>query len=229
MYVRWPQRATAVAVHVSSSWEPGWRRGPALSRPWPAPRIPTRCSAGLKWRSVGPTGAAARLPWPAARPGPSSKKILRGDRGRPLEDERMAGRRGLRRADKFLKTSSVGAVARAEVEYLTFVYPSGWARSSCARNIHPGRKASTGRVPTEARPGPRRLARFRWPCARIQSTAEEPGCRVRRRARRSLPGTDARGVYRSRDGARRGTACCSANAKTGAVDLSMDPNAPDTL
>ncbi|MCU0250894.1 MAG: hypothetical protein MUE61_11830 [Vicinamibacterales bacterium] len=222
MHARWPHRVTAVAamLFVLGSWA-GDR--PLAQQPPPEGAYPEAMFSGLKWRSIGPDrgGRSIAVAGSAARP----LEYYFGATGGGLWKTTDGGTTWSPAADKFLKTSSVGAVAVAESN--PDVVYVGMGEVQLRGNIIQGdgvyRSADGGK--TWAHAG---LADSRA-IARLRVHPKNPDIVYAAVLGDPYAASDARGVYRSRDGGKAWERVLFRDAKTGAVDLSMDPNDPDTL
>ena len=111
MHVRWPRRATVVAIlfGVLVSWA-GDR--PRAQQAGGGAGYPDAMFSGLKWRSVGPDrgGRSIAVAGSASRP----LEYYFGATGGGLWKTTDGGTTWSPAADKFLRSSSVGAVAVAE-------------------------------------------------------------------------------------------------------------------
>ncbi len=178
---------------------------------------------GLKWRSVGPDrgGRSIAVAGSAARP----LEYYFGATGGGLWKTTDGGTTWKPVADAFLKTSSVGAVAVAESNP-DIVYV-GMGEVQLRGNIIQGdgvyRTSDGGK--TWAHVG---LADS-MAVARIRVHPKNPDLVYAAVLGNPYAATEQRGVFRSRDGGKTWDRVLFRDAKTGAVDLSMDPNAPDTL
>ena len=210
--------------HVRRSWDLGRRPAARAAGRRRSARTRTRCSAACGGGASAPTGAAARLPWRGARRGRSSTTS-----GRPaaaLWKTTDGGTTWSPVADKFLKTSSVGAVAVAESN--PDVVYVGMGEIATARQHHPGRRRlqdDRRRQDLDARRAwPTRRPSRGSACIRRTRTSSTPRCSAI-----PTPPPTQRGVFRSRDGGKTWERVLFRDEKTGAVDLSMDPNNPDML
>ena len=222
MHHRWPHRATAVAIVVSvlgALAGDGTRAQQAAS----AAAYAESMFAGLRWRSVGPDrgGRSIAVAGSAARP----LEYYFGATGGGLWKTTDGGTTWTPAADKDLRTSSVGAVAVAESN--PDVVYVGMGEVQLRGNIIQGdgiyRTSDGGK--TWAHMG---LAES-MAIARIRVHPKNPDVVYAAVLGNPYAATEQRGVYRSRDGGKTWDRVLFRDSKTGAVDLSMDPAAPDTL
>ena len=131
----WPRRATAVAVvmGVLGTWAGGGTRAQQAGTD---AVYPDAMFGGLNWRSIGPDrgGRSIAVAGSAARP----LEYYFGATGGGLWKTTDGGTTWSPAADKFLKTSSVGAVAVAESN--PDVVYVGMGEDRTARQHHPGRR-----------------------------------------------------------------------------------------
>ena len=176
--------------------------------------------SGLRWRSVGPDrgGRSIAVAGSAARP----LEYYFGATGGGLWKTTDGGTTWSPAADKFLESSSVGAVAVAESN--PDVVYVGMGEVQLRGNIIQGdgvyRTADGGKTWTHAGLADSRAI------ARIRVHPKNPDVVYAAVLGDPYAATDARGVYRSRDGGKAWERVLFRDAKTGAVDLSMDPNDP---
>src|SRR5512139_959538 len=220
MHVRWPHRATVVAVlfAVVMSWA-GDR--PRAQQAGGGAGYPDAMFSGLKWRSVGPDrgGRSIAVAGSASRP----LEYYFGATGGGVWKTMDGGTTWVSAADKFLKSSSVVAVADSNPD----VVYVGMGEVQLRGNIIQGDgiyKTSDGGK-TWAHVG---LADS-MAVARIRVHPKNADVVYAAVLGNPYAATEQRGVFRSRDGGKTWDRVLFRDPKTGAVDLSMDPNAPDTL
>jgi len=222
MHARWQRRAAGAAavILMLGAWPGDAPRAQAPPGPAGYPEV---MFSGLKWRSIGPDrgGRSIAVAGSAARP----LEYYFGATGGGLWKTTDGGTTWSPAADKFLESSSVGAIAVAEsnpdVGYV------GTGETELRGNIIQGdgvyRTADGGKTWAHAGlPDSKAIARIRVhpknPDIVFAAVLGDP-----------YAATEQRGVYRSRDGGKSWERVLFRDAKTGAVDLSMDPNDPDTL
>ena len=222
MPARWTCRATAVAVVLTVLAASAADRTRAEQTGTGA-AYPESMFSGLRWRSIGPDrgGRSIAVAGSSARP----LEYYFGATGGGVWKTTDGGTTWGPVADTFLKTSSVGAVAVAESNP-DIVYV-GMGEVQLRGNIIQGdgvyRSSDGGK--TWAHAG---LAES-MAVARIRIHPKNPDLVYAAVLGDPYAPTGQRGVFRSRDGGKTWDRVLFRDAKTGAVDLSMDPNAPETL
>jgi photosystem II stability/assembly factor-like uncharacterized protein len=222
MHVRWPHRAILAAVlfAVFMSWA-GDR--PRAQQAGGGAAYPDAMFSGLKWRSVGPDrgGRSIAVAGSAARP----LEYYFGATGGGLWKTTDGGTTWSPAADRYLKSSSVGAVAVAESN--PDVVYVGLGEVQLRGNIIQGdgmyKTTDGGKTWTHVGLGDSMAV------ARIRVHPKNADVVYAAVLGNPYAATEQRGVFRSRDGGRTWDRVLFRDGKTGAVDLSMDPNAPDTL
>jgi len=222
MHARWPHRATAVAAMlvVLSAWAGDGTRAQQAGA---GAAYPDTMFSGLKWRSVGPDrgGRSIAVAGSAARP----LEYYFGATGGGVWKTTDGGTTWSPAADKFLKTSSVGAAAVAESN--PDVVYVGMGEVQLRGNVIQGdgiyKTTDGGKTWAHVGLGESMAV------ARIRVHPKNPDVVYAAVLGNPYAATEQRGVYRSRDGGKSWDRLLFRDAKTGAVDLSMDPNAPDTL
>lgn len=219
---------TVTAVRVGTSALDAPEQAAAVApAPAPAPAPPGGYSgtflSGLRWRSIGPArgGRSTAGEGSVARP----LEYYFGTTGGGVWKTVNGGTTWTAVGDKFLKTSSVGAVAIApsnpDVVYI------GMGESQFRGNIIQGdgvyKTADAGKT---------------WTHLGLEKTMTVSRIRVHPTNPEQVyvaalgdpygPGPD-RGVYRSRDGGKSWDRVLFRDDKTGAIDLTIDPKNPNTL
>ena len=222
MHIRWPQQATAVAVMLVVLG--AWAGDPTRAQQGGTEAAyPETMFGGLKWRSIGPDrgGRSTAVAGSAARP----LEYYFGATGGGLWKTTDGGTTWTPAADKFLKSSSVGAVAVSESD--PDVVYAGMGETQLRGNIIQGdgvyRTSDGGKTWSHAGLADSKAI------ARLRVHPKHPDIVYAAVLGDPYAATEARGVYRSRDGGKSWDRVLFRDTKTGAVDLSMDPNAPDTL
>jgi photosystem II stability/assembly factor-like uncharacterized protein len=193
-------------------------QGPAASVAYPDTMF-----SGLRWRSIGPNrgGRSIAVGGSAARP----LEYYFGATGGGLWKTTDGGVAWKPIADKFLKTSSVGAVAVSESN--PDVVYVGMGETELRGNVIQGdgvyKTADGGK--TWAHVG---LAETQA-IARIRVHPRNPDLVYAAALGKIYASSAERGVFRSKDGGATWERVLFRDDRTGAVDLSMDPNNPDVL
>jgi photosystem II stability/assembly factor-like uncharacterized protein len=222
MHVRWPQQAALAAVMLAVLGAWGADR-PRAQQAGPDAPYPEAMFSGLKWRSIGPDrgGRSTAVAGSAARP----LEYYFGATGGGVWKTADGGTTWAPAADKFLRTSSVGAVAVAESN--PDVVYVGMGEVQLRGNIIQGdglyKTADGGKTWAHVGLGDSMAV------ARIRVHPKDADVVYAAVLGNPYAATQQRGVFRSRDGGKTWDRVLFRDAKTGAVDLSMDPNAPDTL
>jgi len=218
----WLRRVYAVACLLGIALV-GMGIGPFAQAPPPTARYPDSLFASLKWRSIGPNrgGRSIAVAGSAARP----LEYYFGATGGGVWKTADGGTTWRPVADKFLKTSSVGALAVAESNP-DIVYV-GMGETQLRGNIIQGdglyKSADGGKT---------------WSSVGLKGTQAISRIRIHPKnpdlvyvaalGKPYAPGSE-RGVFRSKDGGKTWERILFHDPKSGAVDLSMDPNNPDVL
>jgi photosystem II stability/assembly factor-like uncharacterized protein len=184
---------------------------------------PDAMFAGLKWRSVGPArgGRSTAVAGSSAR----ANEYYFGATGGGLWKTNDGGTTWRAVSDATFRTSSVGAVAVAESN--PDVVYVGMGETQLRGNIIQGDGVykSTDGGKTWAHSG---LAESRA-ISRIRVHPKNPDIVYAAVLGDPYSATSQRGVFRSKDGGKTWDRVLFRDDKTGAVDLSMDPKAPETL
>ncbi|MCX6551670.1 MAG: glycosyl hydrolase [Acidobacteria bacterium] len=218
----WLRRAIVVAVAALTTL--AWPAdGPRAQAPAGGAAYPDSMFGGLRWRSVGPNrgGRSTAVAGSTARP----LEYYFGATGGGLWKTSDGGTTWKPVTDTFLKTSSVGAVAVSESN--PDVVYVGMGETELRGNVIQGDgvyKSSDGGK-TWAHVG---LADTQA-IARIRIHPKNPDVVYVAALGKTYAPNAERGVFRSKDGGITWERVLFRDQKTGAVDLSMDPNAPDTL
>lgn len=184
---------------------------------------PDAMFAGLKWRSVGPArgGRSTAVAGSSAR----ANEYYFGATGGGLWKTNDGGTTWRAVSDATFRTSSVGAVAVAESN--PDVVYVGMGETQLRGNIIQGDGVykSTDGGKTWAHSG---LAES-MAISRIRVHPKNPDIVYAAVLGDPYSATSQRGVFRSKDGGKTWERVLFRDDKTGAVDLSMDPKAPETL
>jgi photosystem II stability/assembly factor-like uncharacterized protein len=178
---------------------------------------------GLKWRSIGPArgGRSTAVAGSATRP----YEYYFGATGGGVWKTTDGGTTWHPVSDKAFAASSVGALAVSESN--PDVVYAGMGETQLRGNIIQGngvyKSADAGKTWTHVGL-PDSMA-----IARIRIHPKNPDIVYAAVLGHPYASTPQRGVYRSKDGAKTWERVLFRDEKTGAVDLSMDPNAPETL
>jgi photosystem II stability/assembly factor-like uncharacterized protein len=218
----WTRRTFAAACLVAFALV-GLGVQPFAQAPPAATGYPETLFSSLKWRGIGPNRGGRSI---AVAGSPSRPfEYYFGATGGGVWKTSDGGTTWRPVTDKFLKTSSVGAVAVAESNP-DIVYV-GMGETQLRGNIIQGDGvyksidsgktwAQTGLKDTQA-------------ISRIRIHPKNPDLvYVAALGKPYAPGAD-RGVFRSKDGGKTWERILFHEPKSGAVDLSMDPNNPDVL
>ena len=226
-------RALSIALHVLAVIRGS--AGAVDPRRSQAQAAPRRQPPAAASRPVAVRGAALAIARPRSRRAiagrrgqrqPAAGVLLRRDRRRRLEDDRRRARRGGPSPTSFFKTSSVGAVAVADVEPGRRLRRHG--RDRAARQHHPGRR----RLQVDrrrARPGRTSASRRRRRSRGSASTRPTPTSSTSPRSAIRTARIRSAASSRPTDGGKTWTKVLFRDDKTGAVDLAMDPKNPDVL
>jgi len=196
---------------------------PQAQQPAAGAAYPESMFSGLHWRSIGPNrgGRSIAVAGSAARP----FEYYFGATGGGLWKTTDGGTTWKPRADKFLKTSSVGALAVAESN--PDVVYVGMGEVELRGNIIQGDGVykttdggttwtHLGLADTEA-------------IGRIRIHPSNPDIVYVAALGKPYAPSGERGVFRSKDGGKHWERVLFRDQKTGAVDLSMDATNPDVL
>jgi photosystem II stability/assembly factor-like uncharacterized protein len=212
-----------VTLTVAAAAVTAWPGGAPLAQQQTPEVYPDVMFGGLKWRSIGPArgGRSIAVAGSAARPheyyfgatgGGLWKTVDGGTTWRPV-------------SDKAFKTSSVGAVAVAESN--PDVVYVGMGEAALRGNIIQGdglyKTTDGGKTWTHAGLAETKVI------ARVRVHPKNPDLVYVAALGDPYASTPQRGVFRSRDGGKTWDRVLFRDEKSGAVDLSMDPNAPDVL
>jgi photosystem II stability/assembly factor-like uncharacterized protein len=196
---------------------------PLAQAPPPGTGYPDSLFATLKWRSIGPNrgGRSIAVAGSTARP----HEYYFGATGGGVWKTSDGGTTWRPVADQVLKTSSVGALAVAESNP-DIVYV-GMGETQLRGNVIQGdgvyKSIDGGKTWTHVGLSDTQTI------ARIRIHPRNPDLvYVAALGKPYAPGPD-RGVFRSKDGGRTWERILFHDPKSGAVDLSMDPNNPDVL
>ena len=210
---------TAAVISTADFLDEGRVAAQASQTATPAPAIDPALFSGLHWRSIGPNrgGRSQAVAGSDSRP----FEYYFGATGGGVWKTTDGGQTWRPVSDKFFKTSSVGAVAVApsnpDVVYV------GMGETELRGNIIQGDGVykSTDAGKTWTHVGPREDAgdlRASASTRRIPTSCTSP-----RSGNPYGPNPGARRLPHRRTAARRGSASLFRDDKTGAVDLSMDP------
>ncbi len=218
----WPRRTCAAACLVGFALL-GLGVQPFAQAPPGATGYPDTLFSSLKWRSIGPNrgGRSIAVAGTAARP----FEYYFGATGGGVWKTSDGGTTWRPVADKYLKTSSVGALAVSESNP-DIVY-AGMGETELRGNIIQGDGVykSTDGGKTWIQVGLKDTQAI----SRIRIHPKNPDLvYVAALGKPYAPGTE-RGVFRSKDGGKTWDRILFHDPKSGAVDLSMDPNNPDVL
>ncbi len=220
---RWWLRSIPVlsAMFVFVMLAPGVH--PAAQAPPAGSVYPDSMFSGLRWRNIGPNRGGRSI-------------AVAGSESRPLEYYFGATGGGIWKtndggttwrpvADKFLKTSSVGALAVSESNP-DIVY-AGMGEVELRGNVIQGdgvyRSSDAGK--TWAQAG----LKDSQAIGRIRIHPKNPDLVYAAVLGKTYGPSPERGVYRSKDGGKNWERVLYRDVRTGAVDLAMDANHPDVL
>ena len=224
MRPNWPRRTFAAACLVGVAVVAGLGVHSLAQTPsMPAGGYPDSLFSSLKWRNIGPNrgGRSIAVAGSSLRP----LEYYFGATGGGVWKSSDGGTTWRPVTDKFLKSSSVGALAVSESN--PDVVYAGMGETELRGNIIQGDGVykSTDGGKTWAQVGLKDTQSI----SRIRIHPKNPDLvYVAALGKPYAPGTD-RGVFRSRDGGKTWERVLFHDPKSGAVDLSMDPNNPDVL
>jgi len=209
-----------VALAIVTMWpsDPPQAQGPSAAQTYSDTMF-----SGLRWRSIGPNrgGRSIAVGGSASRP----LEYYFGATGGGLWKTTDGGVAWKSVADKFLKTSSVGAVAVAESN--PDVVYVGMGETELRGNVIQGDGVykSTDGGKTWAQTGLGETQAI----ARIRVHPTNPDLVYVAALGKTYAASAERGVFRSKDGGKTWERVLFRDDRTGAVDLSMDPHNPDVL
>jgi len=222
MQRRWLRRVLTLVV-VTGIALAGLSVQPAAQAPASGTGYPESLFASLKWRSIGPNrgGRSIAVAGSASRP----LEYYFGATGGGVWKTTDGGTSWRPVSDKFLQTSSVGALAVAESN--PDVVFAGMGETELRGNIIQGDGVykSTDGGKTWAASGLKETQAV----SRIRIHPKNPDLVYVAALGKPYAPSPERGIYRSKDGGKTWDRVLFRDAKAGAVDLTMDPNNPDVL
>ena len=213
--------AALVAVFVSTIG--GGAQSGTATQPVAPGTVDPSLLAGLRWRSIGPArgGRSQAVAGSAKRP----MEYYFGATGGGVWKTTDGGINWRSVSDPFLNTSSVGAIAVSESN--PDVVYAGMGETELRGNIIQGdgiyKTSDAGKTWTHV--GLEKTMAI----GRIRVHPENPDIVYVAALGDPYSSTPDRGVFKSTDGGKNWTRVLFKDDKTGAVDLAMDPKAPDVL